>query len=1213
MPAAYQPISVYDTPGVLLHQLLDNQTTFAGIKNTLLSPDRLSPTERESITDTIKRASGSNTRLTDTLIDVATNPFVWLMFLTSAPGVAAISEGTALFGAASKFSAFVQRNAGVLSPLLNAQQKLRGTHVGEAINDLSNEIERLKVPRVGNLSGAWTPVLQEAGLDHAWAGAYAEADPRRAVAQEINTALTARLHGLEVPRDVNTATVTLRKFKAGIGEVLGSAEEIGDEEFERLSKRLADHEAGVSELQRSVEAAQGTDVVDSLREKLAKAQGNAPTMTFVKPEVNVGAAYTVDLGLDPEKVQAVFDKYPSLRGVVDAYKQERAGALGRVMYDEGGEPDAGKLYKLLRNTQGKPEDLRFVVDSVSGQGADGLSLLLSPAVKRAREYGILSQDEFENVVKQAFTGAIQEDYLPLNQIEEVKLPEIGDKRLLKRSTLQAMQDGKISGPTSSVIGKRSAPPLFHPDSLDQFLDFAGDGGARIGELKAQTRGVALRKAADGEAMGAYAMDAVPQYDRYFNKMETTKALYVDAPGEAVVNAQKQTLPFVDTDAKFPWETIEGVALAIGKDFSASGGGWERHFSRYDAITQGLALTRDENTKRMVTEAVLPQVLGTMRPEYGPMASAFYSAKSALGDFVESGFGQGIEQTGPMGAKVIGKLRALADPENSLPQGGGLSGSIARWFYASHLGLNLSSVTMNAMQPFLLVAPTLGLQNTMRGYGAALGDLGRYAEQRVAKFGIGPITAAQRLSVMKTAIPFWEEAGLGGDFLQQLDQMVYNGRRQARTGLDVAEEYLLKGFEKSEHLNRLTTAHALRVTYEDAGRPLDAGFKEELQRFVQQTQFVPGPLTTPDVLLRRTGGGVLNQIVSNPAIKQFTTFPIRSFTAAFDTFPRLGENPDYWKGLATFLARGMGTSAVVYEVGKGILGADLSRGLFAGSLTDIFGGDRFLEKGNDWIPVPPVVAVPKDLIAGFATDDMTLLKGALARSFPAGLAIQRALGVAPDLGDAPLPVSLLGGLQKQFVDWSRPTPEGAVPVLNWQGRVTDYQMPSDIILKGLGLSLPGPGALDGYLVKQGDEIKQYRGEYLKRLVRGDMVGAQGVQAEFGKRFKTPDGQPIPLTVTREQVKAYQQGLEVPRGERILDRFPAGLRPQYGQMIAERGGGNVPAESLQGGTSRTRAGQRTGRSAEITPEVLASLEARRRSVGAGESAGGTPGPFESFNQQ
>ena len=88
---AFQPVTAYDAPEILLTQLLDKELSFQSFKNTITSgyggDEYLSPLERDNITEGIKDAIGRS-KVSDALVNVATNPWVWLGFVLGPGGYA---------------------------------------------------------------------------------------------------------------------------------------------------------------------------------------------------------------------------------------------------------------------------------------------------------------------------------------------------------------------------------------------------------------------------------------------------------------------------------------------------------------------------------------------------------------------------------------------------------------------------------------------------------------------------------------------------------------------------------------------------------------------------------------------------------------------------------------------------------------------------------------------------------------------------------------------------------------------------------------------------------------------------------------------------------------------------------------------------------------------------------------------------------------------
>ena len=81
----FDPIRSYDKPAVIISQLANGIATTDSVSRVLFDPASLSPRERETFVQRMKDLYGGNA-VSDTVIDVFTNPFVWLGMLTMGTG-----------------------------------------------------------------------------------------------------------------------------------------------------------------------------------------------------------------------------------------------------------------------------------------------------------------------------------------------------------------------------------------------------------------------------------------------------------------------------------------------------------------------------------------------------------------------------------------------------------------------------------------------------------------------------------------------------------------------------------------------------------------------------------------------------------------------------------------------------------------------------------------------------------------------------------------------------------------------------------------------------------------------------------------------------------------------------------------------------------------------------------------------------------------------
>ena len=410
---------------------------------------------------------------------------------------------------------------------------------------------------------------------------------------------------------------------------------------------------------------------------------------------------------------------------------------------------------------------------------------------------------------------------------------------------------------------------------------------------------------------------------------------------------------------------------------------------------------------------------------------------------------------------------------------------------------------------------------------------------------------------------------------------------------------MKGFHLSEISNRNIMGHMADIAMEKSGRAYSASEARRIrQTLVQRTQYGASATNTPQALL----SGPL----SSPLAKMFLTYPMRSLNMVFSTLPDMANPDSYGKGLFVTMARGLGASAMVYQIGKGLVGADLSRGLYVDSATSLVGGDRLMDPNKEWLPLPPAVSVPVDFIRGIASEDQRLLADSVSRVIPGGVALSRLVGVLPEMG-GPNPVA---AVQKTYVNWNQRTPDGRVALYKGDGTLVSFESPAALVFKGLGLDFGAAGAngeLDNYLNKQRDEIVKYRQRMISQVLANDMRGAEGTAQEFGKRFKGPNGQPLKLSFNQAQVRQFVRAREASRTERLLDRLPPETRPIYQQMVASTPGVGMsvtPQQLLGARTSSTRERPDT---MNLDPRVIEEIR-RRTSVGpAAQQEDSTFGSF------
>ncbi|MCP4451525.1 MAG: hypothetical protein GY809_08690, partial [Planctomycetes bacterium] len=304
----------------------------------------------------------------------------------------------------------------------------------------------------------------------------------------------------------------------------------------------------------------------------------------------------------------------------------------------------------------------------------------------------------------------------------------------------------------------------------------------------------------------------------------------------------------------------------------------------------------------------------------------------------------------------------------------------------------------------------------------------------------------------------------------------------------ASELPLKLFTHTELFNRTVTGEAMLASMQASGRikgintgkngvyqiakgTADRGdieVVENVKEMVQNTQFGSDLINSPRAFQ--------SSFLGIPWVRQFFTFPIRTLTSWTDTAPMVDQGRRTW-GKTGFTTEGriaamghdmmrmMGTSAIVYELGKNALGMDFSRGLTAQTMYDstivgplVMASDA--EVGYN-LPLSPALSIVREAAQALTNEDQSLMSVIAPRFVPGGIAISRALNIAPRISN---PQGYLGGLQREFADWSRVRENGTVPIYRADGSLLEYRGAARSILGSLGMN--------SYMFKTDQELNAF---------------------------------------------------------------------------------------------------------------------------------------------
>ena len=923
-------------------------------------------------------------------------------------------------------------------------------------------------------------------------------------------------------------------------------------------------------------------------------------------------------------------------------EQEMARVLGREF--KLSERKLTTLISALDGTEGANLFLKGSMEELvqpgmlNAKGSDILATLLNREVHQYRMSTFTKKENLMRLLEGSLLPSFSEgNYLPRNTFKSA-----GSDALSSEYVLRGATDTSSLAETSRLMNRTIGSRRLHPEDYEWLINHSRQSVAAnpsthnraVLEGLLHDQDKVIKAIGKNEEMGIeslfltldginsterYLKDSSEMWSRYLphliqDPMGTGRLMHdpaVYGKLRALDNTIKRTpegmrssegVPLGDIfKAKTPWRApadwVEGKEIAYFTDtLDDLMSGNKRHLQPAGGITLADIMGNDwvafknNHAKGFFRDTLLPHMSGRLNPQQASMRSLQATTRAQLETFAESRLGETIRSWGKPGEDFIDGLLDMSQTRS-------ISGSLAKGLYVGFLGVNMSSVMLNLMQPLLHATMFGGLDNVLPAYKDAFLEIMDYGAQRM-KSGKLIISDRERARAMEKSFEFVDSLGMSPDVFGSIDIASYAGTQRygVESGLKYATQSLpMKLFEKAELLNRNVAAHTMKRMYQKAGRKVPTAaagkwssteeefyrFRNDVDTFVQETQFGGTPINMPTAFM---GEGPLGKALSNPLGRQFLSFPTRAFTSWLQTGKRIsptrrirGTDIQVHHTVADML-RLMGTGAVIYEFGKEMLGTDLSRGVGVQPIFEV------MDAGF----VPPIVKLPMDFIE-IVTGDLELAKSSLPAVFPGGISAVRAMGMLPKLGDTYLP-DMANSLQRTYVDWDTQTPDGYRPVYSGDGRLISYDSPFTIITRGLGLKLedhPRAGEVDGYLLSQRDIINKMTGDYMNALLTGGNVSkARGIEAEFKKKFG------VPLTVSKDQWRRRIRNLQVARTERIADSLPAAYKSLYQSTLVKRYremGLASPEEAMAGMTSgaRTKAGAARPETVTLSPEAVEEI--------------------------
>ena len=1208
----FDPIRIYDKPAVILTQLGNGIATTDSVRRALFDPAALSPRERQSYAEELKKSSGGNP-VVDTALDVLANPLTWLAFVS---GGAMASRN---FARSGRFFTGGIQQAGYgdwgrskwpflrFFRALSASQELSNTPIPALLESLPGGMQRYQKEFSAFVTPGLAKVLDRLSEKHGTRIRSLDPDEAPTAAIEydlkvIRFALQSRLAGLDKKASYKYVTgVKPRRYEIlttwedANGKVQKDWIDVGNKKtFQKFQDAFAENRNNVVVDKVSTDAGD----VPVFRERFMtrtqhdsefrleeRQAGKARAFQIVDPKTQVRGDSPLHSGIDVEFVDvergslvgdvALLNRHVREYGLdelIDGADRMRQAVRAKLYGNDDVFARTGAFEadrdKILRIARGAVNDLkRQGVIGKDGrfnyeEAATANSILTDEVAGAVIEYGRknpgrgMKAADIEQLLVDTYSTMVDDPYyLPRNTTAVFRNTgagkvEIEPSQFSMPGTFVEGFGREITTSGRTKFRTRATIPL-DPDDLEFMEELYGrtpDLSSAISSARKQVwrqqqmdvrRNYKVHRIAPDIALQKYvvtsARDAVMFSDDPFSNPGVVAAL------------QDFRQPL--TNVRYPGPTGEKgepAWLRLGGKSKRPAGG----FSMNDLVETQMQVLEEQSgadayVARTMRQHVLPSIFGYRTVEDGASRAMGEWTRGKALSLANSDFFKAVEAQGGIAERFVRGMRRYGQtpPRDAT----GLGSDVARMFYGSTIGLNLNTALTNLLQP-LHNLHQLGFQNTVKayaqtiemmyGYGRARAALGRGASPQQVEEAMdrtmnrtlagGVRVNLREIADISTAWDAVEKPGFGAQI------------SQSRGGIF---EAVMKPFQVTEMVNRLATGNAVLNAAERGWQASGRRSRldpyraiQDAQMAVETMQFGSSPLNRPLMFY--------TDYLRNPAIRQFLQFPVRSAVniavmpgMVGGTRNVLGMEVRSPFGIASVdTMRMLGVSAIAYEVGKNMLGADLSRGLSVGFIPDID-----VEKDESLqLPVPPFAdAMYSGIRSVLAGGDKEIMSDVVPLLVPGGIAISRALGALPKSES----LQALG-LQKRYAAWDQRDEEGNVPVFDQDSRLLGMYSGSDIVLRSLGTDMgrfQNQGEVTQFLLKNRDQMRDLRRQWIAAVLANNMSQAQKVKANYERQFG------MPLTVTQQQMKEAVKIREESVASRTLGSMDKDLRPQFESVM------------------------------------------------------------------
>ena len=1038
---AYEHLGVYDAPQTLFGLALDGELTAASAKNAIFNPIALSPKERDNVITRMKARSGGN-RVSDALIEVATNPWVWLTLATSPLGggaaKGAVKAGRRIFAPSESMHVLMRDKAPWLSSIkvTSPAYNYADSNILEVSRHIANRKMALDVEASSVIGEKWDALYKKLGVKSGNPNEITNAE-KRAKVQALNDMLWARANRMD--KDWT--------------EVQYSLQQKGDK-F-NLVKRNIEHKKLVD-----------VDLDDMLRTSFGdEALDLAKT---IESEMRKRALAFDDDGLLQRMFRNVSNpafgrtREDDVTRGIEQLDNIMGGVLDGV---RDGSINESRFIELVRGSLINPvkENPHYFPRN------------LSEVYNRAEPAEKFGSMAFKGRITAPFaigrtTNQVMWHPADLTRVNE-SLGGAGNARLAELIVDgEALLQKQVNNPN---INAR----FFHAnydESVGRYFDqtsrqlaFADEATEVMFETNARTRFNDAKWIRDGTMPEHFdlaprpgavkvglktAMKDVPEAQRPAGGFSVMDAMYADIGYVKDLHDRRGI-----TDVLIP-------QLLGHMDIEASAMASLMHKTKRTAID--------------FADSGLGQYISANGGKYGKNSMDMLRNWGKL----------------EMHDRVAGRMnRSMADWLYSSHLGISGSSVILNLMQPLLLGptwLGVDSVAKGYAGAFRDMGEYIK-RRTALGF-REISDLER---RELMEQSFSGLVTRERdlLGIAPTTMELLDNVavGPGGSHVARHMQKGL----VTRVGVDM----FMMPFGRAEWFNRLVVANAVKARHAGA-KTTQSIVDQDIADAVAFTQFGGDRLNTP--LLFQKGplaNPLLRQFLNFP-LRSLTAFHTTSRLVGSDT-PRtvLGGAVTLPRALTPWadLAHAMGMSAILYESSKSVLGANLERGLVASATGDIILG-RFDERDHI-LPIPPVLDIPYDVVTGFLGNDEDMLAHTLPRVIPGGIAAAKFLNVLPKT-----PLATVG-LQKTYADWKAQTPDGQVPLFKRDGSFIGYQDSSTLVFRSIGADLgkfQEEGELNGFLRNNVEQARAFKKQALNAFIAGDHRRVAQIRQAYLDKFGIP---------------------------------------------------------------------------------------------------------------